>query len=71
MLRKLGRWLLKDELGRPPAPPLADPIVGGTLQDADHWMGPCKLEPGLNDFAFPQEQLDAEIPDCSQRAQRT
>ena len=29
---------------------------------------PVKIEPGLNDFDFPQELLDADIPECSQRA---
>ena len=69
MLRKLGRWLLNEPPVDPPSPLQFEPLDGGIAQDADHSTGPVKIEPGLNDFDFPQELLDAEIPDCSQRAE--
>ena len=69
MLRKIGRWLLNELPDDPPSPLQFEPLDGGIAQDADHSTGPVKIEPGLNDFDFPQELLDAEIPDCSQRAE--
>ena len=71
MLRKLGRWLLNELPASPPSPLQFEPGIGGIPQDADHSMGPVKIEPGLNDYTFPQELLDAEIPACSTKAENT
>ena len=68
MLAKLGRWLLSEPPDNPPSPLQFEPVIGGIAQEADHSIVPVKIETGLNDFDCPQEQLDANIPECSKRA---
>ena len=68
MLRKLGRWLLKEEPVSPPGDRSISPDIGGIAQEADASTVHVKIETGLNDFACPQEQLDGEIPKCSVEA---
>ena len=55
-----------------PAALETEPIVSienaGITSPPPEARHPVKIEPGLNDFAYPQELLDADIPDCSQRA---
>ena len=58
----------------PPAPgtePIASIENAGIPSPPPEARHPVKIEPGLNDFAYPQELLDADIPDRSQRGQRT
>ena len=56
MLRKLGRWLLKEEPVSPPGDRSISPDIGGIAQEADASTVHVKIETGLNDFACPQEQ---------------
>ena len=62
MLRKLGLWLLSEPPADPPSSVQLEPRDGGIAQDADPSPDPVKIEPGLNDFAYPQELLDDGIP---------
>ena len=62
------RWLLKEQPADPPSPIQFEPLDGEIAQDADHSTETVKIEPGLNDFDFPQDLLDEGIPECSHRA---
>ena len=58
----------------PPAPenePIASIEIVGIPSPPPEARRPIKIEPGLNDFDFPQQLLDADIPECSQRAKDT
>ena len=56
-----------------PTAPETEPIVSvenaGNTSPPPEATHPVKIEPGLNDSAYPQKLLDADIPDCSQRAE--
>ena len=68
MLRKISRWLLSEPPADLPSPIQFEPGIGGIAQEADASTAHVKIETGLNDFACPQEQLDGNIPKCSDDA---